>query len=393
MDHDRIREAEQELGPRDNTRITTENRQLVRRWLTGYGVTSKTARGMTLVQLSNAYAYGAWLDDVAVPGYNEQPAKSQQPQPKQEDTPMTTPTPTPTPGAPDVNQIAAMLSQLMGGSKDPVDRAQVAAIIEEMAPDLIAKHSRTLKIEAPDREPVKIEGAHKSLSPLVTALSAGCKVWLAGPAGSGKTTLAQQAAKALGLDFYSTGALSSDFRLTGFMDARGEYVVSVFRQAFENGGLFLLDEADASNPNVLVAINQALENDSFAFPDGMVTKSAEFRCVIAANTYGSGPTAQYVGRTRIDAATIDRFFFLTIDYDADVERALAGGNDKWLATVRKARQALTDNGLQHIISPRAVRDGAQLLAAGMDRQTVALGVLRKGLDDNAWAKVKSAAGV
>jgi MoxR-like ATPase len=216
---------------------------------------------------------------------------------------------------------------------------------------------------------------------------------LAGPAGSGKTTLAQQAAKALGLDFYSTGALSSDFRLTGFMDARGEYVVSVFRQAFENGGLFLLDEADASNPNVLVAINQALENDSFAFPDGMVTKSAEFRCVIAANTYGSGPTAQYVGRTRIDAATIDRFFFLTIDYDADVERALACGNERWLATVRRARKALTDNGLQHIISPRAVRDGAQLLAAGMDRETVALGVLRKGLDDNAWAKVKNAAGV
>ena len=392
MDHEKIREAEQELGPRQNTRITTDNRHLVRRWLTGYGVTSKTARGMTLLQLSQAYAYGAILDDVDIPGSNPRPANSQQqPQPKQESVPMTTPTPAQ--GAPDVNALAAMFAQMMGGNKDPVDRAQVAAIIEEMAPDLIAKHSRTLKIEAPDREPVKIEGAHKSLAPLVTALSAGCKVWLAGPAGSGKTTLAQQAAKALGLDFYSTGALSSDFRLTGFMDARGEYVVSVFRQAFENGGLFLLDEADASNPNVLVAINQALENDSFAFPDGMVNKSAEFRCVIAANTYGSGPTAQYVGRTRIDAATIDRFFFLTIDYDADVERALAGGNDKWLATVRKARQALTDNGLQHIISPRAVRDGAQLLAAGMDREAVALGVLRKGLDDNAWAKVKTAAGV
>ena len=294
---------------------------------------------------------------------------------------------------PDVNQIAGLLAQLMGSNKEPVDRDQVAAIIEEMAPDLIAKHSRTVKIEAPDREPVKIEGAHKSLAPLVTALNAGCKVWLAGPAGSGKTTLAQQAAKALGLGFYSTGALSSDFRLTGFMDARGEYVITVFREAFESGGLFLLDEADASNPNVLVAINQALENDSYAFPDGMVNKHPDFRCVIAANTYGSGPTAAYVGRTRIDAATIDRFFFLTVDYDDGVEQSLSGGNTEWLNKVRKARQALEDNGLQHIISPRAVRDGSNLLAAGMSIEQVAAGTIRKGLDDNSWQKVKQAAGL
>lgn len=294
---------------------------------------------------------------------------------------------------PDVNQLAQMFAQMMSGNKEPVDRNQVAAIVEEMAPELIAKHSRTVKIQAPDRDAVKIEGAHKSLEPLVTALSAGCKVWLAGPAGSGKTTLAQQAAKALSLDFYSTGALSSDFRLTGFMDARGEYVRTPFRDAFENGGLFLLDEADASNPNVLVAINQALENDSYAFPDGMVDKSPEFRCVIAANTYGSGPTAQYVGRTRIDAATIDRFFFMTVDYDPNVETSLSGGDETWLRIVRRARQAVEDNGLQHIISPRAVRDGAQLIAAGMDVEAVALGTIRKGLDDNAWQKVKAAAGI
>jgi len=76
-------------------------------------------------------------------------------------------------------------------------------------------------------------------------------VWLPGPAGSGKTTAARNVAKALELPFLFTGAVDQPYSLLGFRDAGGNYARTSFREAFENGGVFLWDEVDASNPNAL----------------------------------------------------------------------------------------------------------------------------------------------
>ncbi|MBL7373522.1 hypothetical protein INQ23_29830, partial [Escherichia coli] len=64
-------------------------------------------------------------------------------------------------------------------------------------------------------------------------------VWIAGPTGSGKTHAAEQAAHALGVEFYFNGALSMTHELLGFVDAAGTYHTTPFRQAYENGGLYL----------------------------------------------------------------------------------------------------------------------------------------------------------
>ena len=104
--------------------------------------------------------------------------------------------------------------------------------------------------------------------------------------------MAKHCATALGVKFYSVGAVQNEYKLTGFVDAEGRTVRTAFRDAYEHGGLFLWDEVDASAANALVAFNQALANDSFPFPDGMVDRHPDFLAIAAANTYGTGATAE-----------------------------------------------------------------------------------------------------
>ena len=178
-------------------------------------------------------------------------------------------------------------------------------------------------------------------------------------------------ADALSLSFHaiSVGSQTSKSDLAGYMTATGEYVRTQFREAYENGGLFLLDEADAGNSNVLILLNAALSNGKMAFPDGMVDAHPDFRMVATANTYGNGASRQYVGRNQLDAATLDRFATLDWNIDDRIEAALAGTSEagkKWLRVVRAVRTKVLDElELRVVISPRATQRGALALEAGL----------------------------
>ena len=267
--------------------------------------------------------------------------------------------------------------------------AAIQAMIPQAAPvvdearliDLIKEHAQqTVTVEVKAAGKIKaIEGAHKSLSTLVTMLSTETHVYLVGPAGSGKTTLAAQSADALGKDFYKQGSILAKHELVGFVDAAGTYHRTAFRDAFEHGGVMLIDEIDNNSPEALVAINDALANGSFTFPDSTrsIKRHADFICIAAANTIGRGATRQYVGRMPLDAATLDRFIQLEVDYDLDIERGMAlnefkrfGGTEEhialdWLTEVRDLREKLNDKGYKVVVSPRASMAGAKLLAKGM----------------------------
>lgn len=213
-------------------------------------------------------------------------------------------------------------------------------------------------------------------------------VWLPGPAGSGKTTAARNVAKALGVPFQFTGAVDNPYQLLGFRDAGGTYHRTSFREAFECGGVFLWDEVDASNPNALTVFNAALENGVCAFPDGVVTRHADCIIIAAANTYGHGATHEYVGRNKLDAATVDRFIMLDWQYDEKLETALAGDN-AWTKYVQRARKACIAAGIKHVISPRASIRGRLLIDSGIAEDQVINMVLRKGLPDDSWKTITS----
>lgn len=163
---------------------------------------------------------------------------------------------------------------------------------------------------------------------LVSALGNEDKnIWLAGPAGSGKTTAARKLAAALGYDeeseFDFNGAIDTEYKLSGFVDAKGRVVSTAFRKIWENGGVYLFDECDASMPGALLAFNAALANGYAAFPDGTIKRNERTVIIAAANTWGFGGDANYVGRAKLDAAFLDRFVTLTWNYDENLERNIA----------------------------------------------------------------------
>jgi hypothetical protein len=118
--------------------------------------------------------------------------------------------------------------------------------------------------------------------------------------------------------------VSSEYKLTGFIDAQGRIVSTAFRKAFEFGGVFLFGETDASMPGALLAFNTALANGWMDFPDGVVQKHPDFRVVADANTFGTGADRLYVGRNQLDAASLDRYAVLDWPYDEALEAALSG---------------------------------------------------------------------
>jgi MoxR-like ATPase len=229
-------------------------------------------------------------------------------------------------------------------------------------------------------EPKDLGKQHRLFPTLLQILSTKLNVYLVGPAGSGKTYAAQKCAEALGVQFYFTGAIASEFKLTGFIDAQGHIVSTEFRKAFENGGLFLFDEIDASYPQAVLAFNAALANDYMDFPDKQVKRHENFYCIAAANTYGQGADRQYVGRNQLDAASLDRFVFLDWKYDENLERELAG-NQEWSDYVQKVRRFIEAMKIRHVVSPRASISGAKLLASGIEREIVEQTILWKGLDE------------
>lgn len=196
-------------------------------------------------------------------------------------------------------------------------------------------------------------------------------VWIAGPAGSGKTYAAHTAAKTLDLAFHINGALGMAHELMGFIDAGGSYHTTPFRQAYEHGGVYLFDEVDGSDNSALLALNAALANSVCSFPDKAIERHPDCHIMAAANTWGIGATADYVGRAKIDAAFLSRFpVRLSWDYDQKLEQAICG-NPSFAKRVQAARRKARAAGIKVLIDPRASIAGAALIAAGMTEDEAA----------------------
>lgn len=261
---------------------------------------------------------------------------------------------------------------LLDSIKNDVD-TKIDATVAERIPELkeiISKYGTLhVKIGSKTR---KIKGLkHAQLSDLIKLVTQRIPILMVGMAGTGKTHAGEQAAEALGLPFYaiSVGGQTSKSDIIGYMHAGGEYVRSMFREAYENGGVFLMDEIDAGNANVLIQVNSALSNQYCAFPDGMVKRHKDFIFIASANTFGNGANRQYVGRNQLDAATLDRFAIIEWQIDPELESALAGSDNNgkaWYKVVTAVREEVTGQGIRALVTPRATQRGAMLLSAGIE---------------------------
>jgi hypothetical protein len=271
--------------------------------------------------------------------------------------------------AADVAQAIAQALSMLKLNAPTLDEAAVRRIAEDVLRD--AAMPKRIEVAFADKPLVDVGVQHSAFPTLLKVLAIpNINVWLVGPTASGKTTAVEHAAKALGLVYYFNGAIDTEYKLTGFVDAQGRIVRTQFRDAYERGGVYLFDEVDASMPAALLAFNASLANGYADFPGGAIPRHPDFRCVAAANTWGLGADADYIGRNKMDAAFLNRFVRVAWPYDEGFERALAG-NDDWTSYVQGCRVKARAKGLKVVISPRASIYGAQLLAAGFDRAAVA----------------------
>ena len=215
-------------------------------------------------------------------------------------------------------------------------------------------------------------------------------LFLTGGTGVGKSHAAKQVAKALGLEFYAHGAMNQTFELLGFVDAAGNYHATEFRRAFEFGGLVLFDELDSWGPDATLALNLPLSNGYCPFPDRTVERHKDCIVIGAGNTWGTGATADFVGRNRMDAAFMSRFP-IKIPFDADpaLEIALAG-DAAFARRVQAARERARAAGLKHLIDARQMRAGAALIAAGFTPDEAAQMTYLAGLSDEQRRMIEGA---
>lgn len=289
----------------------------------------------------------------------------------------------------DKSAALAALSALLSPS---IDMEQVERIVAaKVAAALEGTALVRIELTRADNKTWKSNGVqHPLFADLLTVVSSRAangiapNVWLAGPTGSGKTHAAEQCADALGITFYFNGALSMSHELTGFVDAAGNYHGTPFRQAYEHGGLYLFDEVDASDNAALLALNAALANGVCAFPDQAepIKRHKDFICIGAANTFGQGATAEFIGRAKIDAAFLSRFpVKFSWTYDIELEQSISGNVD-WAKRVQAARARAQAAGVKIVIDPRHSQAGAALIAAGMSFDRTAALTYLAGLSDD-----------
>ena len=281
-----------------------------------------------------------------------------------------------------MQQMMQMMMQPEGMSEEALKEIAALKMQNEMqakALDAALQRIEALENNAPQKVEYefksfngtnKIEGLkHSSFDKVAKVLNLGIPVYLYGDAGSGKNVMCEQLAKAFGLEFYYSNSVTQEYKITGHSNINGELVETPFYKAFTEGGLFMLDEVDSSDPNALIVINAALANGYFDFPVvGKKMMHENFRCVAAGNTKGTGATLQYSSRFIIDEATRDRFCFFFIGYDEKVEQGIIrsyGADEDILPFVYDIRKSAKKNQISVIAGYRLIKNLAKLTKAGL----------------------------
>lgn len=227
---------------------------------------------------------------------------------------------------------------------------------------------------------------HEVFSDALQLLAAGLPLWLVGDAGTGKSRLCEQLAEALGCDYFYSGAILDEFAgLKGFIDANGVKHGTEFTRALEAAAagrdvLLCLDECDGSTPEVLLVLNNLLSGGAVECMGEAFRMSDNLHIVACGNTHGRGGSTAYT-RSIIDAATLDRFMFLEVDYSPAIELAVAGGDEALASFARTMREAARDRGIDLLVTYRTITR-LRSASAVCDMETALRGGFVRGLDSS-----------
>ena len=252
-------------------------------------------------------------------------------------------------------------------------QAQATLAYETCKEDLLRelRSARTV-INIPERASINVShDDHPQFQEVLTTLLTFHKVMLVGKAGTGKTYMSEQFAERLELPFYkySCSRDSSVHDLLGYKQPRSEeYLETAFLNAYENGGIFLVDEFDAASGDMSLFFNGVSDNSkTISVPHRdqkpVATKHKDFYIIFSGNTWGSG-SIEYSGRDFQDLALMDRFRFARheVFYHSIFEESVCKSISQSLyGKIIQCRAALEQSG--SYLSTRNVEDVVQYVAS------------------------------
>lgn len=188
-------------------------------------------------------------------------------------------------------------------------------------------------------------------------------IWLWGAPGSGKTHLGEQISRGLSLTYYPFPAdpTVTAGKLLGFNNiATGTFIQGWLYKPYKEGGLAFIDEGDLMDASCFAGAN-SIENAYFTFGNGeRVERHKDFYLIVSANTKGTGATKGFQ-RNKLDAATLNRFTMIELEYDEDLEKKIYG-NSHWAEYVHKVRKYCNNTFKETVhITSRPIRKGAAYL--------------------------------
>lgn len=253
----------------------------------------------------------------------------------------------------DIFEAVCKVAKIQPSSVDAKDVQRICAdMIKDIKPQAADYGTITINNET-HNVTGKVTAKFKAIC---TTIAKGYPLYMYGDAGTGKSHTAKQVAEALGLDFYESQQVLFAHEMKGYGDAGGNFVPTPFFKAFTMGGLFFLDEIDASQPEALVVLNTAIANRRFDFPVvGNVEAHPNFRVIAAGNTKMTGADIEYTARSVQDASTKNRFFFTNVDYTKEIEDMLAGDDISIANFCRDLRHAKTAAQITLCVSYRSIQ--------------------------------------
>lgn len=219
-----------------------------------------------------------------------------------------------------------------------------------------------------EKELKKIQFSFSSLSPeqkLNHLIKSGQNnIWMVGPAGCGKSTMARNVAKELDVPYLciSCGIGTSATEFVGYKYPERES--TKFAEYYAKKSIILIDEMTALDPAVAQVLNAALANDEIETTTGLVHRNPECVIIATSNTFGNGADRQYVANNQLDSSTIDRFVggIIEVNYSAEYENQF---DKEVVEYVRLLRTCIKQNSLRRIASTRMIQAAHRMKQNGI----------------------------